>query len=58
MRTNWKKVGLELELWKVADATVDAFREGNIDAATFRNACRNAGVNEDAIDFHINEIEA
>lgn len=53
----WKKVGLELQQWHVPQPIVDAF-EDDRDVGRFRFQCRLHGMEEDAIDFFIEELEA
>lgn len=56
MKTNWQKVGIELETWKIpVDLEIRFERER--DAGAFRFECRKFGVSEEAIDFRINELE-
>lgn len=55
-RTNWKKVGVELEALSIPQNVRDDF-EANRNAGQFRTVCRKFGIAEDAIDFAINEIE-
>ena len=54
MRTNWKKVGIEIEIMKIPDHVKEAF-EADGDAGAFRNACREFNVSEEGIDAAIKE---
>jgi hypothetical protein len=56
IRTNWKQVSLELEVWKIPDDVVDdLIGTGNV--GHFRNECRKYKVSEDAIDYAIKMYE-
>lgn len=57
MRTNWKQVDRELQLWRISDETIEAFDAGEMSTGDLRNKMREAGMTEEVMDYWINKME-